>query len=170
MEKYGEEGLFLAEELHKKYSDIAKVQFKMLEMFFHVRALQELKHYSDVGLCYGYRMNFVPNIWDGLRGAYHCAELPFIFGTIQDIEKNPTEKNLWQMELLQNDWVAFMKDGNIPSREPFGENGKITLYEEREAKLIDFPLREIIEELEETGLFAKLMNSFMRGRDDKFIA
>ena len=170
LEKYGEEGLFLAEELHKKYSDIAKVQFKMLEMFFHVRALQELKHYSDVGLCYGYRMNFVPNIWDGLRGAYHCAELPFIFGTIQDIEKNPTEKNLWQMELLQNDWVAFMKDGNIPSREPFGENGKITLYEEREAKLIDFPLREIIEELEETGLFAKLMNSFMRGRDDKFIA
>lgn len=55
-------------------------------------------------------------------------------------------------------------------REPFGENGKITLYEEREAKPIDFPQREIIEELEDSGLFTKIMKSFMRGRDDKFIA
>lgn len=167
---YGTDGLRFAEELRKQYPDLIQMQFKMMETFFHVMALREMKYYSALVPCYGYRMNFVPNIWNGLRGAYHCAELPFIFGTIQDIEKKPTDKNLKQMEILQNDWIAFMKTGTIPDREPFGENGKITLYEEKEAKLIDFPQREIIEELEDSGLFEKLMKSFMRGRDDKFIA
>ena len=170
LQRYGPEGLRFAEELRKGYPNLIQMQFKMMETFFHVMALRELKLYSKSAPCYGYRMNFVPNIWNGLRGAYHCAELPFIFGTIRDIERTPTEKNLWQAELLQNDWIAFMKEGSIPGREPFGENGKITLYEEREAKPIDFPQREIIEELEDSGLFTKIMRSFMRGRDDKFIA
>jgi len=167
---YGEEGLRLAKELNKHYPNLIERQFKMMETPFHVTALKEMKRYSKLAPCYGYRMNFVPNIWRGLRGAYHCAELPLIFGTIQDICKMPTEKNLLQMEILQNDWIAFMKTGSIPGREPFGENGKITLYEEREAKQIDFPQRAIIEELMDTGIFTKIMKSFMRGRDDRFIA
>lgn len=167
---YGDEGLRYAAELRKQTPDLIKMQFKMMESFFHVTALRELKHYSKLCPCYGYRMNFVPDIWNGMRGAYHCAELPFIFGTIRDMMRNPSEKNLHQMEILQNDWIAFIKTGSIPGREPFGDSGKITLYEEREAKRIDFPQRAIIEELEGSGLFTKIMKSFMRGRDDNFIA
>lgn len=170
LQRYGEVGLRFAKELRKEYPNLIQMQFKMMETFFHVMALQDMKHYSKLASCYGYRMNFVPNIWNGLRGAYHCAELPFIFGTIQDIGQKPTEKNLLQMEILQNDWIAFMKTGTIPNREPFGENGKITLYEDKETKLIDFPQRAIIEELMDTDLFTRIMKSFMRGRDDKFIA
>ncbi|HHT25444.1 MAG TPA: carboxylesterase family protein [Clostridiaceae bacterium] len=170
LNKYGQDGLILADELRKKYQDITKVQFKMMEMFFHVTALREMKLYSNLAPCYGYRLNFVPNIWNGLRGAYHCAEFPFIFGTLHDIDMTVTEKNLVQMEILQNDWIAFIKNGNIPGREPFGKNGKITLYEGTEAQLIDFPQREIIEKLQDSGLFSKIAKSFMRGRDDNFIA
>lgn len=170
LQRYGEEGLRLAEELKKQYPNLIERQFKMMEAPFHVTALREMKRYSKLTTCYGYRMNFVPNIWNGLRGAYHCAELPLIFGTIQDICKKPTEKNLLQMEIMQKDWLAFMREGDIPGRESFGENSKITLYEEREAKIIDFPQRALIEELLDTGLFTKIMKSFIRGRDEKFIA
>lgn len=142
----------------------------MMEMFFHVNALREMKLYSKSASCYGYRMNFVPNIWNGLRGAYHCSEFPYVFGTLHDIDMTVTEKNLVQMEILQNDWIAFIKDGNIPEREPFGKNGKITLYEDTEAQIIDFPLKEIIEMLQDSGLFSKIMKSFMRGRDENFVA
>lgn len=168
--KYGAEGLLLAEELHKKYPDVVKVQFKMMEMFFHVGALKDLKLYSAKSTCYGYRMNFVPNIWNGKRGAYHCAELPFIFGTLRDINMTVTEKNLRQKKILQDDWTAFIKSGKIPEREPFNKNGKITLYENREATIIDFPQREIIEKIEGGGVFTKILNSFLRGRDENFIA
>ncbi len=169
-EKYGDEGLLLAEKLRKKYPDVVKVQFKMMEMFFHVGALKDLKLYSAKSTCYGYRMNFVPNIWNGKRGAYHCAELPFIFETLRDINKTVTEKNLRQMEILQGDWLSFIKDGRIPGRETFGKNGKITLYENSEATLIDFPHREVIEKIEDSGVFTKTLNSFLQGRDKNFIA
>lgn len=170
LNRYGVEGLRLAEALRKEYPSLTELQFKMMETPFHATALQELKLYSKKNLCYGYRMNFVPNIWNGLRGAYHCAELPFVFGTIQEIGKFVTEKNRLQMEILQNDWIAFMKDGEIPNREPFGNNGKITLYENTEAKSVDFPQRDVIEQLQDSGLFSRIINSFMRGRDEKFIA
>ena len=52
----------------------------------------------------------------------------------------------------------------------FLSNGKITLHENTEARVIDFPYREMIEQLQDTGLFSKIMKSFMRGRDEKFIA
>ncbi|MGI6690800.1 MAG: carboxylesterase family protein [Christensenellales bacterium] len=170
LQLYGEEGLHFANELQKQYPSLIEMQFRMMETPFHVTALRDMKLYSKLTTCYGYRMNFVPNIWNGLRGAYHCAELPLIFGTIQDICKKPTEKNLLQMEIMQNDWIAFMQTGSIPGREPFGENGKITFYEERGAKPIDFPQQTIIEELLDTDLFTKIMKSFMRGKDDRFIA
>ena len=67
-------------------------------------------------------MNYVPNIWNGLRGAYHCAELPYIFGTIQDIGIKLTKENLKQMEIIQRDWVEFIKYGFISKRESFNEN------------------------------------------------
>jgi hypothetical protein len=67
-------------------------------------------------------------------------------------------------------WIAFIKSGKIPERESFIKKGKITLYENTEATLIDFPQREIIEKIEGGGVFTKILNSFLRGRDENFIA
>ncbi|HHW94623.1 MAG TPA: carboxylesterase family protein [Mogibacterium sp.] len=167
---YGSDGLILAEELRKKHPELIDMQFKMMEMPFHVTVLQELKLYSKKAPCYGYRMNFVPNIWNGMRGAYHCAELPFFFGTIQNMDYSITNENIIQMEIIQNDWLAFIKEGKIPGREPFEERERIILYEGTEAKLIDFPERKIIEDLQDSGLFKKILKSFMKGRDENFIA
>lgn len=50
------------------------------------------------------------------------------------------------------------------------KNIKITLYENTEATTIDFPQREIIEKIEGGGVFTKILNSFLRGRDENFIA
>lgn len=74
------------------------------------------------------------------------------------------------MEIIQQDWTAFIKYGQIPGREVFEDKGKITLYENTDACSTDFPQRDIIESLEDTGIFSKLSKNFMKGRDDKFIA
>ena len=170
LQDYGQEGLRLAKEMGQQYENLIERQFKMMEIPFHVTALRELKLYSAKDSCYGYRMNFVPNVWGGLRGSYHCAELPFIFGTIQDMDYPVTAENLRQMEIIQNDWLAFIKEGKIPGREPFGVNGKIALYEKTNVSQIDFPQREMIESLKDTGLFTKIQKAFMGGRDKNFIA
>lgn len=170
LREYGSEGVRLAKELRKQYKSLTEIQFKMMELPFHVTALRELKLYSAKAPCYGYRMNFIPNAWNGLRGSYHCAELPFIFGTIQDMDYKVTSENLQQMEIMQNDWIAFMKNGIILGHDFFGNNGKIMLYENTGANLIDFPQREIIESLQGTGIFSKIQKSFMRGRDNNFVA
>ena len=115
-------------------------------------------------------MNFVPNVWNGLRGAYHCAELPFIFGTIKDVDYTVTPENIKQTEILQNDWAAFIKQGIVPGRDIFGDTGKITLYESTQALSIDFPQRKTIESLQDTGIFTKISKNFMQGRDDNFLA
>lgn len=170
LKQYGEAGVSLADELKKQYPSLVEMQFKMMEMPFHATALRELKQYSVKAPCYGYRMNFVPNIWNGLRGAYHCAELPFIFGTIKDVDYTVTPENIKQMEILQNDWVAFIKQGIVLGRDIFGDTGKITLYESTQALSIDFPQRKIIESLQDTGIFTKISKNFMQGRDDNFLA
>ena len=167
---YGPEGVRLAHELGRQYGSLTERQFKMLELPFHVTALRELKLYSAKAPCYGYRMNFIPNAWNGLRGSYHCAELPFIFGTIRNMDYPVTADNLRQMEIIQDDWIAFIKKGIIPGRSPFGERGKIALYEKTDVRSIDFPQRDLIESLQDTGLFAKIQKSFMGGRDKTFIA
>ena len=170
LKQYGEAGVILADKLKKQYPSLVEMQFKMMEMPFHATALRELKQYSAKAPCYGYRMNFMPNIWNGLRGAYHCAELPFIFGTIKDVDYTVTPENIKQTEILQNDWVAFIKQGIVPGRDIFGDTGKITLYESTQALSIDFPQRKTIESLQDTGIFTKISKNFMQGRDDNFLA
>ena len=92
------------------------LQFKMIETaLFHASVLKALEQFFQVTNVYGYRMNYVPAIWGDLRGAYHCAELPFFIGTIRDIKDTPaTELNLKQAEVLQDDWTFFMKNGSLP--------------------------------------------------------
>ena len=142
----------------------------MHELPFHSTVLKELKEYSKKNPVYGYRMNFVPNVWGGLRGAYHCAELPFVFGTIEDTDYKPSGENLRQTEILQKDWVEFIKTGEISGREKFSENGRIILYEGARAEMIGFPMRELLEEAQKTDLLDRIQSAFMKGRDDNFIA
>lgn len=167
---YGPEGKDLVEALYDQYKDPIKVQFKMIEMPFHATALEELKHYCKKDKSYGYRMNFVPNLWNGLRGSYHCADLLYIFGMVDEVVKNNKEDNLKEMELIQKDWIEFIKKGSISNRQAFNESGKITLYQDLEARPIDFPHRDLIEKLQDSGLFKKIMESFMTNRDNKSVA
>ncbi len=167
---YGEIGSKMAAEFKKEGFSITGIQFKMHELPFHSTVLKELKEYSKKNPVYGYRMNFVPNVWGGLRGAYHCAELPFVFGTIEDTDYKPSGENLRQTEILQKDWVEFIKTGEISGREKFSENGRIILYEGARTEMIGFPMRELLEEAQKTDLLDRIQSAFMKGRDDNFIA
>ena len=169
---YGEAGTRLAEALRPTAKDLPDLQFKMIEIpMFHASVLKALERFAKKTKAYGYRMNYVPAIWGGLRGAYHCAELPFIFGTIRDIRDTPvTEQNLKQCDALQNDWIAFMKTGALPGGEAFADSETIRIYAGTGFEDLPFPQKEEVRAVYDGDLFDRLQKDFMRGRDQSFIA
>ncbi|MBR0172620.1 MAG: carboxylesterase/lipase family protein [Lachnospiraceae bacterium] len=169
---YGEEGTRLAEVIRPLAKDLPDLQFKMIEIpMFHASVLKTLERFSAGTSAFGYRMNYVPAVWNGLRGAYHCAELPFIFGTIRDMRDTPvTEENLKQAEVLQDDWIHFMKTGTLSGGEAFGLAEKIRIYDGSGYADRPFPQKEEIREVYDSDLFDRLQKDFMRGRDASFIA
>ena len=169
---YGEEGTRLAEAIRPLAKDLPDLQFKMIEIpMFHASVLKTLEHFSAGTNAYGYRMNYVPAVWNGLRGSYHCAELPFFFGTIRDMKDTPvTEENLKQAEVLQDDWIHFMKTGELSGGEAFGISEKIRIYDGSGYADRPFPQKEEIREVYDSDLFDRLQKDFMRGRDASFIA
>ena len=171
---YGEAGTRLAETIRPSAKDLPDLQFKMIEIpMFHASVLKALERFAKKTDTYGYRMNYVPGFWKGIRGAYHCAELPLFLGTIRDIPDIPKEamaRNLQQSEVLQNDWVAFMKTGVLPGGEGFAVSEKIRVYEGTGSRDIPFPHKEQIRAVYDSDLFDRLQKDFMRGRDQSFIA
>ena len=171
---YGEAGTHLAEAIRPTAKDLPDLQFKMIEIpMFHASVLKSLERFARKTEAYGYRMNYVPGFWKGIRGAYHCAELPLFFGTIRDIPDIPKEAmavNLRQSELLQNDWIGFMKTGALPGAEAFAVSEKIRIYEGTGFEDLPFPQKEEVRAVYDSDLFDRLKEDFMRGRDQSFIA
>ena len=145
---YGEAGTRLAEAIRPTAKDLPDLQFKVIEIpMFHASVLKALERFAKKTDAYGYRMNYVPGIWNGMRGAYHCAELPLFFGTVReipDIPKAAMERNLRQSEVLQNDWIAFMKTGALPGGEAFAVSEQIRIYDGTGYEDRPFPQKEEI--------------------------
>ena len=140
---------------------------------FHAYVLKALEQFAKKTEAFGYRMNYVPGFWKGIRGAYHCAELPLFFGTIRDIPDIPKESleiNLRQSEVLQNDWIGFMKTGALPGTEAFGTSEAIRIYDGTGYMDLPFPQKEEIRAAYESDLFDRLQKDFMRARNQNFVA
>ncbi|MBQ8162689.1 MAG: carboxylesterase/lipase family protein [Clostridia bacterium] len=171
---YGEAGTRLAEAVRPTTKDLPDLQFKMIKIpMFHASVLRALERFAKKTNAYGYRMNYVPGFWKGIRGAYHCAELPLFFGTIRDIPdipKDAMELNQKQSEVLQNDWIAFMKTGVLPGGEAFAVSEKIRIYDGTGFRDLPFPHKEQIRAVYDSDLFDRMQKDFMRGRDQSFIA
>ena len=170
---YGEAGTRLAEAIRPTAKDLPDLQFKIIEIpMFHASVLKALERFAKKTDAYGYRVNYVPGFWNGIRGAYHCAELPLFFGTVReipDIPKAAMERNLRQSEVLQNDWIAFMKTGALPGGEAFAASEKIRIYDGTGYEDRPFPQKDEIRDVYDSNLFDRLQKDFMRGRDAGFI-
>ena len=171
---YGGAGTRVAEAIRPTAKDLPDLQFKMIEIpLFHASVLKALEQFAKKTDACGYRMNYVPGFWNGIRGAYHCAELPLFFGTIRDIPDIPKESmeiNLRQSEVLQNDWIGFMRTGALPGGVPFGCAETIRVYEGQGFEDRPFPQKEEIRAAYDGDLFDRMRKDFMRGRDQGFIA
>lgn len=171
---YGEAGTRLAEAIRPTAKDLPDLQFKIIEIpMFHASVLKALERFAKKTDAYGYRVNYVPGFWNGIRGAYHCAELPLFFGTVReipDIPKAAMERNLRQSEVLQNDWIAFMKTGALPGEEAFAVSEQIRIYDGTGYEDRPFPQKDEIRDVYDSDLFERLRKDFMRGRDAGFIA
>ena len=150
--KYKECGKALKDEMRSEAQGGIDLQVKIMELLvFHTSAFRMMEQISRKCPVYGYRLNYVPALYKGLRGAYHGAELAYFFNNFDKMRIPVTEENKRQASIIQNDWIAFIKDGEIPNREKYNDNGKITCYNEK-IKSIDFPHKEFIQELLKTDL------------------
>ncbi len=171
MRVYGADGVRLLHELEPEAKSIQDQQFKLIELvMFHSSVLRSLEAFSGKCTAYGMRIGFVPNAWNGLRGAYHCAELPYFFGTIRDMDYPVTDAAIQESELLQRDMLSFLQNGTIAGAKPYAEEHKILRYRDGTVKMEAFPQRDIIMETWDTGLYDIIRENFMHGRDDNFIA
>ncbi len=168
---YGTEGVRLLNELEPEAKSVQNQQFKLIELvMFHSSVLRSLEAFSGKCTAYGMRIGFVPNAWNGLRGAYHCAELPYFFGTIRDMDYPVTDVAIQESELLQRDMLSFIHSGMIAGVKSYAGEHKILRYRDGAVKMEAFPQRDIIMETWDTDLYDIIQKDFMRGRDDNFIA
>lgn len=112
-----------------------------------------MEYFSKKCPVYGYRLNEVPNLYDGLRRAYHGAELAFFFGNLDKMNIEISEENKRARDLIQKDWLDFVKRGKIEGRVLFNEKKEISLYENQEVTTIRFPQADLIDDLYESGIF-----------------
>ncbi len=150
--KYGAYGDELKKTFEEETQDIAGIQTKIMELLvFHNSAYQLMKAFSKSCPVYGYRLHYAPNLFGGLRGAYHGAELALFFNNMDKMDIRITEKNKEQVKVLQNDWLDFIKNGDIPLWERFDETGLITDYDD-EISSVPFPHAKLLDALEKDGL------------------
>lgn len=82
----------------------------------------------------------------------------------------PSEDNLKQTEVMQADFIRFLRIGSIAGRMPFCDAGQMIHYNGIGAEMFDFPLAAEIRAARDTDAFDRIKDDFMRGRDMNFIA
>ncbi|WP_130811879.1 carboxylesterase family protein [Olsenella sp. Marseille-P4559] len=159
--KYKEYGKELKDEIWSEAQSGIDLQVKIMELLvFHTSAFQMMEQISRKCPVYGYRLSYVPALYKGLRGAYHGAELVYFFNNFDKMRIPVTEENKRQASIIQNDWISFIKNGEIPNREKYNEHGLITFYDKK-IKSIDFPHKEFIQELLKTDLPEQNRHSYI---------
>lgn len=163
--RYGAYAEVLRRAFEGESEDVVDLQIKISEaLIFHYSVWHLLHVYGEKSPVYGYRLNYVPNLYGGLRGAYHGAEAAIFFDNLDKMKIEITEENRRQSEKLQEDWLTFMRTGRIPGAEPYRTSGKIISYEGEGAVLLDFPHADLMTRLDETDLPARQAAEFMGGR------
>lgn len=159
--KYGDLAGRLKEAFEAEASGPADLQVKIMEfLVFHHAAWYLLKQFKDICPVFAYRLNFVPDLYGGLRGSYHGAELAYFFDNFDKMGIPLTEKNRRETAILQKDWLAFVREGDIPGRPRFDKSSLITSYD-REVTAIPFPKAELLDELEGSGIFERTWREYL---------
>ena len=126
LKKYGEFADSLESELKPEANGIVDLQIQIMELLvFHSSALFLMEKIGEKSPVYGYRMNYIPNLYNGLRGSYHGAELAFFFGTIDNMNIHITDENKAAVIAIQKDWIQFIKFGKIEGHPLFNEPEKL---------------------------------------------
>jgi len=159
--KYGT----LAPELKAAFADEADspvdLQVKIMELIiFHSSSFRLLETVKKKCPTYGYRLNYVPDLYDGLRGSYHGAELAYFFDNFDRMDIPYTEKNRSETQIIQNDWLQFVKTGAIEGRDRYDETGRITNYD-AEITSIPFPKENLIRSLSGSSVFERVRRSYI---------
>ena len=164
LKRYGEFAETLENELKMEAEGIVDLQIQIMELLvFHSSALFLMETLGKKCPIYGYRMNYVPNLYNGLRGSYHGAELAIFFGTIDKMNIDITDENKRATVLIQKDWIEFVRTGKIDGRPIFNEKGEITEYD-REIRGIPFPHANLIHQVQSSGIGDRLRKEYISNR------
>ena len=71
-----------------------------------------------------------------------------------------TDKNRRETAIVQNDWLQFVKSGEITGRSRYDQTGLITNYD-AEISAIPFPKAELFEKMSESDVFDKARRSYI---------
>ncbi|WP_158247588.1 alpha/beta fold hydrolase [Actinomyces qiguomingii] len=154
----------LADALRPEAADLPDLQIKMMELLvFHSAALNLMERLSAHTSVYGYRFEYVPNLYRGLRGAYHGAEVAIFFGNLDRMRIPITADNRRAMAVTQRDWLGFVRDGVMPHRPAFDARAQITRYR-GDGEAVRFPHLELLRELEGTDLAHRVVDAYMSRR------
>ncbi|PHP53086.1 carboxylesterase family protein [Actinomyces ruminis] len=161
---YGSWAEPIAASLRPEAVSLPDLQIKMMELLvFHSAALNLMERFAAYTRVYGYRFEYVPNLYRGLRGAYHGAEVAIFFGNLDRMRIPITADNRRAMAITQRDWLGFVRDGSMPGRPAFDERAEITRYR-GEGEAVRFPHLELLRELEGTDLARRVVNTYMSRR------
>lgn len=161
LERYGNYGEIMKNALESESKNLVDLQFKIMEMVaFHTISYKLLEKFSRTSPVYGYRMSYVPDIFDGIRGAYHGAELAMFFGNYEKMKISLTEKNKYEMEKLQTDWLSFIRSGTIPNRKYYNTETKQIIHYKNEPEMISFPHADIVEKVSKLDSYEILFKKF----------
>ncbi|AXI26815.1 carboxylesterase [Gemella sp. ND 6198] len=164
LKKYGEFAEILKNEFKTEATGVVDLQVLIMELFvFHSSTLFLMETLEKKCPIYGYRMNYVPNLYNGLRGSCHGAELAFFFGTIDKMNIQITDENRRAVMSIQKDWTEFIKSGKIADRPLFNETDKIIQYD-KDIKAVPFPHVDLIHRTQNSGIADKLRKEYISNR------
>ncbi len=164
-ELFNEDAPEIIDAFKNEARDTVDLQFRIMELaVFHGQAYMLMKLLSRKTEVFGYRFNCAPDLYKGLRGAYHGAEIAMFFDNMDKMNINIRESDLNAIERLQTDWLAFIKDGVIVNREIFNKNNRITCYDNEKATTVDFPHKKLIEGLCNKDVFSRVIDRYLKNR------
>lgn len=82
------------------------------------------------------------------------------FGNYDKMKILLTEKNKYEMEKLQTDWLSFIRSGTIPNRKHYNTETKQIIHYKNEPEMISFPHADIVEKVSKLDSYEILFKKF----------
>lgn len=160
--KYGKYAGALKKTFEKEAGGPVDIQTKIMELLmFHNSSFQMMKKFARKCPVYGYRLHYAPPLFKGVKGSCHGAEIALFFDNMDKIKTPVPEKSKEQTIILQNDWLSFIKTGEIPGRDRYDKTGMITDYDDK-ITAIPFPDKKLIKRVNNAGLCRKAREEYLR--------